>query len=162
MKSRLFVQFLPLAVAAFAACGCNETSQPAMQQAQVVPCRCGAPVAVTTAPASEPAIRHYRHRYARHYASWHESRWSAQWSESERSSSTVEYGYGESSEREGHVEGEASAARYAYWVDAYGRRHCYDRALGHEISFRHEGSDEAARLDPWHGYDGHDGPGNGY
>jgi len=161
MKSRLFVQFLPLALAAFAACGCNETSQPAAQQGAVVPCRCSAPLAA--APASEPLVtRHYRRRYARRFASWHESRWSAAWSESERSSSTVQYGEGESYAREARVESEGSSARYAVWVDAYGRKHCYDRALGHEVAFRHVESDEAARLDPWHGYDGHDGPENGY
>jgi hypothetical protein len=162
MKSRLFVQFLPLALAAFAVCGCNETSQPAVQQAAMVPCRCSAPIA--TAPASETSAptRHYRRHSAHRWASWHESQWNETWSESERTSATVEYGYRGASEQGGSSEVEAPSARYTYWVDAYGRKHCYDRVRGQEIAWQHAAGDDAARRDPWHGYDGNDGPENGY
>ncbi len=85
--------------------------------------------------------------------SWSESSW-----ESERSASTEEYGYGSSDMQESH---EVSDVRYAYWTDAYGRRHCYDKRLGREVGWR-RAEDESARRDPWHGYDDNDGPENGY
>jgi hypothetical protein len=163
MKSRLFVACLPLALVAFAASGCNETSQPQAEQALTVPCRCAAPVAA--APASVAAVtalevRHFHRHHGTRWSTAHESSWSATWSESERSSSTVEYGYDESASHESRVE--AEAARYSYWVDAYGRRHCYDHVEGREVAWRRAGGDDRARLDPWHGYDDNDGPENGY
>jgi hypothetical protein len=164
MKSRVSIQFLPLALVAFAASGCNETSQPEAQQAVTVPCRCAAPVAAapaSVASATAPEARHFHRHHGYRWSTAHESSWSATWSESERSSSTVEYGYDESATHESRFEAETSAVRYSYWIDAYGRRHCYDRVQGREIAWQRAG-DDRARLDPWHGYDGNDGPENGY
>lgn len=163
MKSRVFVPFLPLALVAFAACGCNETSQPQAQQALTVPCRCSAPAAAapaSVAAVTPPEARHFHRHHGYRWTTAHESSWSATWSESERSSSTVEYGY-ESSGRERHVAVDVSDARYSYWLDAYGRRHCYDRVERREVAWQRAG-DDRARLDPWHGYDDNDGPENGY
>jgi hypothetical protein len=54
--------------------------------------------------------------------------------------------------------------RIAIWLDGYGRRHMHividireDRRRLHR-----QWTNEIARLDPWHGYNPHNGPRNGY
>ena len=165
MKSRVLVQLLPLALVAFATFGCNDTSQPQAAQTAIVPCRCAAPVAVapaTQVQASSASLHWRRHHSARHWARAESSEYQAEtWSQSEHSSSTVEYGYAAQAESGERVYADARGANYGFWVDGYGRRHvvCLCR---HRGAWERADGDGAARLDPWHGYDDNDGPENGY
>lgn len=165
MKLRVLGPLLPLALVAFGAFGCNDTSQPQTAQTAAVPCRCTEPVAAAPAPqvpTRTAFLRLHRHRDARHWAHAESSEFQAEtWSESEHSSSTVEYGYEGEVERGERIYADARGTDYDFWVDGYGRRHLVCRCHRHGGWERANG-DDAARLDPWHGYDDNDGPENGY
>lgn len=165
MKSAPLCRLLPLVLAGLALSACNETSQPAATQVVPPPCQCTVAQAPQTAvPAAAPvaAVAHLRrfrtHRWAAshsyRYSSWHETE---TWSES--ASSETEYASGSYAAQSGRYEGEADSARYAVWVDGYGRRHFVQGGAAevHDAGWRRHDGDDASRLDPWHGYDAHCG-----
>ncbi len=174
MEFRPLRRAAPLALAALALAACNETSQPTAPQALAPPCRCSEavpapPAATVQMPPAPSALVHRRAHhwaYAQSYrsSSWHETE---TWRETEHASSAEEYG-SEAYETDGgygyryRSAEELRAAGYEIWIDGYGRRHVVRARDLHEAGWHHAGGDDAARLAPWHGYNGHDGLENGY
>jgi hypothetical protein len=141
---------------AMALAGCNRQTQSATL-ASPAPCVCTQQPASIQQPAETgPPIQiHHGHHLART-------------SRGEDAESSA-YDYAD----EGHVYGPEDEIREnddtavrdrgspqsaPVWTDAYGRQHFADR----DDDQRKITANDRARLDPWHGYDAHDGLENGY
>ena len=151
---------LALGLAAFGLTACDQAPQSSTAQtATQSPCPCAQPVqpqATVPQAASVIGVSHHirRHRFAYGESVWHESEI---WRESERSSSSYEHESVSGSSDERVEEGEhADEARYAVWVDGYGRRHfmlARDERGDSDRTAALAPVDEKKRHDPWHGYD---------
>lgn len=165
------LQIPALGLILLAVSACNETSQPQAVATTQLPCHCtqaaqpaepAAPAEQTAAAAPAPVAHRWHHHY-RHWAWSHETA-SSSYSVEESESRSVDRVY-QSDETQTGAEVETG---YSVWIDGYGRKHCYytghrdhdhdhDRDAGWQRV-----NDDRSRLDPWNGYDGNDGPENGY